>query len=131
MDSETFIRSVYRNKLDIVGFMLAQGADPNVVRPTISLLGAAVEFGYFDMVNLLLEAGADPNLGEITGDKKTPICIAIEMGDEAIVEELLRFGAGVDSINEDGESFIEVARRHGKENMLQLYMDFEEGVIDR
>ena len=62
----------------------------------------------FEKAKLLLDHSADPNLAGPGG--LTPLMAAVKVGDEMLVELLLRFDAKTDPKNEKGETALDLAR---------------------
>ncbi len=84
------IRAVERGDAGMVDTLLSLGADPNhrcgcaVVEPP---LWTAVLTGRFEIACALLDAGADVNAAAFSG--QTPVQVAMNRGDEALVALLL------------------------------------------
>ncbi len=79
---------------EAVGFLVGRGADVHAVARNAMLvqpLHAATAARSVESVHLLLEAGADPNAEQQEG--WTPIMVARQHGDDAIVELLLAHGS--------------------------------------
>ena len=69
--------------------LLARHADPNLPLPDKStILAWAVNHQDEETVRLLLKAGSKPNIPDIDG--ATPFLLACELGDSAIVDDLLK-----------------------------------------
>jgi hypothetical protein len=83
------LQAVETKNIEVVKILLKAGADPNVMSDT-SPLRIALYNQSPELVKILLEAGADPNK-QING--KYPIENAVALGNEAIIELLLKAGA--------------------------------------
>jgi ankyrin repeat protein len=71
--------------------LIRLGADCNATDGLIGTLGAAVQRGDQEMVQLLIDSGADVN--GAPGTKMTPLLLAVQHDDLAIVRILLHHGA--------------------------------------
>ena len=73
-------------RVDVVAWVLSQGACPNGIDPRMAPLERAIRKGDVVSMKLLLEAGADPNLD--MGGGITPEWVAREFSSPAILEVL-------------------------------------------
>jgi ankyrin repeat protein len=84
-----------RGHLEIVRFLLAHGADPNLneegIAPHGGALHAASAGGYFEVAKLLLEHGANPN-GEVESSADC-LSFAIMNSDQRMIDLLTSYGA--------------------------------------
>jgi ankyrin repeat protein len=88
--------AAYRNDLDAVKRLLAEGADPNAVnRFGVTPLHEAATVGNAEILNALLEAGGDANAA--FGEGETALMTAARTGDVESVRLLLEHGADVDA----------------------------------
>ena len=71
------------------------------------------------MVRALLRAGANPNLAH-EDDGRTPLLAAVEGGQRRIVKLLLNAGADPNRADEDGQTALDIARRGGQGEIVQL-----------
>ena len=96
VDGTALIASTASKNLDMVKFLLANGADVNETNYLGSALSAAVYVGSFDIVKYLIESGADVNLA--SDDGTTPIIIAAQTKQGEMIEILAKAGGNVNYI---------------------------------
>jgi hypothetical protein len=116
-----------RGFLKTTEFLLGRGADPNVnLRFAGTPLCRATAAGNLEMVRLLLRHGADVDAGvdyiDLTRHTGlSPLDLALETGDPAVVSELLHRGAQFDA------NTLALARASGSSELIRLL----EGQIDK
>ena len=86
----------------LVRKLLSSGADPNAVSSVGSTLQRAVLQGDPDMMAMLLAYGGDPDLGVDT----TPLILASQAGNSALVAQLIEMDADVDARDTAGRSAV-------------------------
>lgn len=104
---------------EIMSLLLARGADPNGV----GQFGRTplMEANSVAKVRLLLARGARLNAKDEAGG--TALTRAVDRGDVALVEVLLKAGAeGLNAQNEDGETLLMRAVRAGKTDLAKLLL---------
>jgi len=85
----------------------------------IPLLSLAVRSQFPEIVNMLLEAGADIN--ELSGDRGySPLMDAVQKGDVAMVELLLRRGANTELKSKDGQTALILCAGRGDVPMAKI-----------
>lgn len=94
-------------KLEIISFLLKQGADPNSCGEYPPLWLAASS-RRIDLVNLFLAHGTNPSISS-TEDDSTPLMVASANGDLAIVKVLVEAGASLHAEDWDGKTALEHA----------------------
>ena len=79
---------------DIVRFLIARGANVNIVTTQGTPVGAAARSGHADIIQILVDYDADVNKSWDTRyHAENPILIAVERGDTRCVRALLNAGA--------------------------------------
>lgn len=104
---------------EIMRLLLAKGANPNDVgqfeRTALMQANSATK------VRLLLARGAQVNAKDEEG--VTALTRAVDRGDVAIVEALLKAGAdGLNAQNADGETLLMIAVREGRTDLAKLLL---------
>ena len=108
-------RAVRYNNIEIVQFLLSNGAKPNISdSEQFTPLIVAAHDGYSTIVQKLIEAKADLNLQ--TKDGWTALMWAADGNWSVIVQELIKHGARLDLKNDKGETALDKARMWCKEN---------------
>jgi ankyrin repeat protein len=88
------IAAAYYNRLDVVKYLIENGANVSYGTYYIDPIVAAVRGGSVDIVKFLIASGSDVN--DIGYDKATPLYVAAEMGRTEIAKLLIKNGAKVD-----------------------------------
>lgn len=102
------INAAIENKLEIIRWLLYNGADPNHQdRMGYTALHFAGQEKHVDVAKLLLEKGANPNISDNHGN--TPLWTAIfnskqPTSEQGVVKVLLRHGADCDYLNKNGKT---------------------------
>jgi ankyrin repeat protein len=115
--------AAYEKKLEMVRYLLDQGADPNVRNEdgTNSTYIAAYH-GDLEMMNLLLERGADPNL--CRHDDMSPLAVAMQERKEEMVRLLLKSGKmDLSILRSDGANFFYIAARSGSMSIFRATLE--------
>lgn len=107
--------AAYMGRLDVVDYLLAEGADVNQIgknRGRFTALTGAVSSRHREVVRRLLEAGADPNYWYQGG--LTPVLEAAANGDIPILELLTARGGDLTAETEQGKTALSLAeeRKH-------------------
>lgn len=124
------VYAIYHSPLAFVAELLDAGADPDQMDgdgfpPLIAALtcrtstpGATTRRDVEELVELLVTCGAD--VGQRGINDYTPLHLAAEQGDLAMVELLLRHGADPNEITriDDNETPLELAERSGHDDVL-------------
>ena len=120
--------------IDVVRLLLDAGAsqeDKTGWNPP-SPLYLAVEGGHREIARILIDAGAVLDRFEGTStDARTPLMVAVEKSDLALVDLLLEAGANVNTRGEFGRSALVVAAELGLEEMVKRLQEagaMEEGL---
>ena len=102
-DAPPLLMAVFRNRVDVVAALLAEGANPNVRGSEgDSPLRWAVSVNDERMARLLIEHGADETIDEIGSPGGfTALGIAVRDLDENLVRMLLDYGASPDHADEN------------------------------
>jgi len=118
--------------LEMVGWLLERGADPNVLGtvsnefPRTCLMNA-VEEGHLKMVELLLEHGADPDTpgAGSTEFPCTALLAAVEDNNYEMVQLLLEFKANpnVPAFGYYGATLLDAAKALGNPSLVSCLMD--------
>ena len=127
--------AIARNDGARIGQLIRAGASTNFDRPDgDTLLCGAIRQGEHDLVLTLLNAGASINSVPETGNdristrkqetppaqKPNPLELAMNAGDYAMIELLLRRGANPNGLRSDGLSPIEFAVKKGDALLIQM-----------
>jgi ankyrin repeat protein len=107
----------YSDQLEIVQFLIAQGADVNArdAAGNTALMGAVFK-GHAEQVRLLLEAGTDVDAVNSQGGTALSFAVAFEKVD--IARMLVAAGADPDKTDGQGMSPRNLARQKGNETMV-------------
>lgn len=118
-NGETALMNAAQNgNFSIVSALLEAGADPN----TVSYAGTALALA--DNIAIIFELcqkGADPNIGD--RDNDLPIIGFIDQNRYEAVLALMICGTDLNHRNNDGESVIEHAQKHGSSDIRELVAD--------
>ena len=113
-----------RGQTEIMGILLANGADPNI-RGAFKFGGTALhgaaEKGQTEAAETLLAAGADPNIRDLWG--KTALHKAAEMGRTEIAALLLESGADPNIRDGGGETALHEAAEGGRTEIAALLLE--------
>ena len=128
IDNSALLRSVRRNKIDMVRKYLEKGADVNAKDDSgFFPLLIAVDNNNYDMEKLLISKGADLNLktGKIYGKKGivdygTALMYSTKLGLYEISKLLIVSGADLNIQNEDGKTALMIAAERGNEKLTKL-----------
>ncbi|KAJ8410581.1 hypothetical protein AAFF_G00194850 [Aldrovandia affinis] len=108
---------------DCLCYLLEHGARPNLTAGGKTALHEACENGNTECVELLLEHGASPTLQSEDGYSPLHLCKTPQT--LRCAKALVRHGAKVDVPSEDeGETPLHVAARHGLQHHAQLYLRY-------
>lgn len=97
-------------------------ADVNVIWDGLTALHIASWRGYQDVVQALIDAGAGVNKA-ILSTNETPIHKAVEGGDRAVIEMLLKAGVKTDARDKWGRIPLHLAVQDGKHYAVQMLLD--------
>lgn len=99
-----------RGNDEVALVLLQQGADRDArTAEGFTALHCAAGKGGVACVRVLLQAGADANCQSSGQERRTPLHAAAVLGDSAIVEELLEYGARVDAVDSEGITPLHIA----------------------
>ena len=112
------ILACYSGNIDIIEFLLENGADLNYVSQEGTALMAVTVKGNFQLVDLLLEKGANPNLANSTGI--TALIYAVQFNNTELVRKLLANGADKNILTDSGKSAFEYAVLANNEQIINL-----------
>lgn len=105
---EIFLSACVRNDLDLIGSLLAIGADVNwkdELRDGESGLHTAAEKNYMELLELLLAYGCDVNIKNNINNGKTPLMVACLCGHEDIARRLCQVSSiEINARDEDGRT---------------------------
>lgn len=114
------ISAVHGNKLEVVKFLISNGADVNIVDPNGDTpLLAAIKWKHPEIAEILLEKGADVNVRE-KFYRYTPLHIALESGFDDLAKKLIAKGADLNAQDYSGDSPLHVAVSEKKLEMVKL-----------
>ncbi len=95
-----------------------------------------IEARCLDCVQQLLTAGADPNLPTSRGE--SPLLVALKYGESAIADILIKQGAKLDAVDQQGNSLFTYALERGDDDLALRAMPenidalwFDEAVLER
>ncbi|TRZ02731.1 hypothetical protein DNTS_005419 [Danionella cerebrum] len=104
-------------------YLLEHGAHPNLIAGGKSALHEACANANTECVELLLEHGANPN--QMTDEGLSPLHLCRTLQSLRCAKALVRYGARVDiASEEEDETPLHVAARHGLPHHAQLYLRF-------
>jgi ankyrin repeat protein len=83
-----------------------------------STLSSAVRFGNVQMLSVLLENGA-----KVNGHKKPPLIVAVVENSLQCFEKLLRAGANVDELSDEGHSALVASARFNRQEFAKLLLE--------
>jgi ankyrin repeat protein len=112
--------------METVRFLIAHGAEPNVVGCDGTALHRAAGFGDEALVRLLVECGADVNARGVIDGEYTPLLHAIRMGHPIVIQILLENGAdpelrtGYGMVEQPGLTPAQLAAARGDEVGRQI-----------
>ncbi|KAK4447961.1 ankyrin repeat-containing domain protein [Podospora aff. communis PSN243] len=113
------------NSAKIMSLLLQHGADINARMPGIdpfTPLSMAISYGDVESTEFLFSRGADPEQG-CAMSFNFPMQVAIERGDCAKAELLLKHGAEVNAVGErDGTGLLHHLAMSGTEGLMRLFM---------
>ncbi|XP_036396659.1 ankyrin repeat and SOCS box protein 18 [Megalops cyprinoides] len=108
---------------DCLRYLLEHGARPNLSAGGKTALHEACENSNTECVELLLEHGASPAL--LSEDGFSPLHLCRTPQSLRCAKALVRYGAAVDlPSEEEGETPLHVAARHGLQHHAQLYLRY-------
>lgn len=115
-------------RLDYVSVLLDAHADVNAPPAAsygVTALQAACEEGHIEIIKLLLEKGASVNEpgAQRHGHSSPALFCAVKANNIRLAELLLAKGASVNGIL-DGQSALQVAVMHGRDEMINLLLRF-------
>lgn len=111
--------AVTNNRVEIVAFLLEQGADPQFADATgLTPLHIAVWHGRAEPARLLVERGADIHARDVFGD--TPLHTAAMHGRVDMIGWLLSVGADPALTNDEDLTPAALARRHRETETAEL-----------
>ncbi|MCP4177342.1 MAG: hypothetical protein GY756_06225 [bacterium] len=96
VNETALLAATLRKKMDVVKYLVDQGADINKGNYLGNPLTSSARGGRYDMVKLFLAHGADVNY--VTGNYYTPICFAARYGHPKVIQLLVDNGANVNYI---------------------------------
>jgi len=82
-------------------------------------LSLAIMDGRFN-VDLLLEYGANPNVPNLRSE--SPLHLAVCLGSVDICNDLIKFGAWLDAVDDDGDTALHWAVREEKINIVEMLL---------
>ena len=117
---ETPVRVLSRfNRYDAIGFLLEHGASTQSIQ--WNDLHKAVALGSVNEIEKLIEQGEDINA--MDWQDRTPVMIALQIGDLEKVQCLVRHGANFDTTPTSKSSPLECAVQSRNPDVLSFYLD--------
>ena len=117
-EQELIIQTIQTKALDRLQELLDRGSDPDtLVQNSMSALLYALKNKDIAIVKILLEAGANPNLSQ-SPPGLSPLMLAAATEQEQALDLLLKFGAQVNQVNEDGSPALMAAAYRGNIQIL-------------
>ncbi|MEN6559421.1 MAG: ankyrin repeat domain-containing protein [Acidobacteriota bacterium] len=115
--------AAWTGKRDVVGLLLAKGADVNKADMSggRTPLHRALGGGDGEIAGMLIQAGARPDPRTLAGH--SPLMYAAIYGFGDIVSGLIERGADINARTNDGETALTFAARHGSAEMTRLLID--------
>ena len=117
---EHAVRCLAEESLDVMELLLKRGVQPDALGERgRTAFARALEMRRYRTAELLLQHGADVDAGAIVRRDRSkvgarsgdaPIHLAIRRGDRAMAEALVKYGARLDTRNDDGEGPLDLAR---------------------
>lgn len=122
---DPLVDAIGKNNLQIVKFLLENGADPNAAGLSLtSALQTAAQVGNIDIMKLLISAGA--KIDQRNGYGRTALMFACAEGQLASVEFLLSQGADPNLTTPYGDTAISVAQKISspdKEKIIKMLQE--------
>jgi len=106
---------------DIVRFLLASGADPNIQSQNgynVYPLHSAISAGFDNIAKMLIEAGAEVNV--VQSSRTTPLHLASQQGNIDLIILLLEHGANVEVKNDMGLTASDLAAEKGHREIAEI-----------
>lgn len=134
LDPNTFIirgslinyASIY-NKLDVVRFLIQNGADVNALfDKDYTPLMAAADNNNLELAGILLKAGADPHITDGYGNAALWKAVHKYDDDMSIVNLLLQNGGNPFQKNKKGKMPIDMAKLKETEDLIELFESLKE-----
>jgi|GEM_PF-2281286 len=116
--------AVYDNHLQVVGWLVSQGAALTAKIPEngFTPIHVAAQRGYKKVLNLLLE-GHTELIEDKTQEGKTVLHLAAEAGHEESVELLIALGAKIGARTVDGKTALQLAALAGYPEIVEILKD--------
>lgn len=112
------ILAAYKGNLEIVEFLLLEGANINYQSEMGTALTAAVFKGNVELSSLLLHNKANPNITDINGI--SPLMYAVQFKNKEIIKLLLSFNADKSFVDNKGKTAFEYALLSNDEEVINL-----------
>ncbi|XP_038164466.1 LOW QUALITY PROTEIN: ankyrin repeat and EF-hand domain-containing protein 1a [Cyprinodon tularosa] len=107
---------------EVAQYLLSKGADVNLCDQFLwTPLHHAAHAGHLEIMELLVKAGAAVNANALSDG--TPLMRAIQSSRFACVDFLIKAGARVDAENKKGQNCLEMAKKFGDPQIVQLIQD--------
>ncbi|KAL3426988.1 hypothetical protein PVAG01_00497 [Phlyctema vagabunda] len=111
------------NRLDVVKFLLAQGADPNARGGELSYpIIAAANYGHMEIIELLLEHNAEVNVSGGDGNGSTLVHAAFELP-RSTLELICDRGADIHYMDDDGDTAFTMAAASGDTDSVRFLIE--------
>ena len=118
-------RAVLKDRPSIVKVLVGAGAplEDQTLDKGRTALSLAASYARLECMQILIEGGADLTGRHCDFNGWTPLHWAVDMGLRCIVQTFISVGAGLNSVNNDGNSALLLAIRKGEAQIAQILIE--------